>query len=64
MAIHEVMPLLPEMKKLIMQHASDQEIFALAKKQGTSTIREDGISKVLAGKTTLEELVRVAFSEG
>jgi len=64
LAIHEVMPLLPEMKKLIMQHASDQEIFALAKKQGTSTIREDGISKVLAGQTTLEELVRVAFSEG
>jgi len=64
LAIHEVMPLLPEMKKLIMQHASDQDIFALAKKQGTSTIREDGISKVLAGQTTLEELVRVAFSEG
>ena len=64
LAIHEVMPLLPEMKKLIMQHAPDQEIFALAKKQGTSTIREDGIAKALMGQTTLDELVRVAFSEG
>lgn len=64
LAIHEVMPILPEMKKLIMQHAPDQEIFALAKKQGTATIREDGIAKALKGQTTIDELVRVAFSEG
>jgi len=64
LAIHEVMPILPEMKKLIMQHAPDQEIFALAQKQGTATIREDGIAKALNGQTTIDELVRVAFSEG
>lgn len=64
LAIQEVMPILPEMKKLIMQHAPDQDIFAVAKKQGTVTLRDDGIAKVLKGLTTMEELVRVAFSEG
>ena len=64
LAIQEVMPILPEMKKLIMQHAPDQDIFAVAKKQGTVTLRDDGIAKVLKGMTTMEELVRVAFSEG
>lgn len=64
LAIQEVMPILPEMKKLIMQHAPDQDIFDVAKKQGTVTIRADGIAKVLKGLTTMEELVRVAFSEG
>ena len=55
---------MPEMKKLIMQHAPDQDIFDVAKKQGTVNLRDDGIAKVLKGMTTMEELVRVAFSEG
>ena len=64
MAIHEIMPILPEMKELIMRHAPDAEIFAASRRSGAKTIKEDGIAKVLAGKTTVEELLRVSFNGG
>lgn len=59
-AIFEFIPLTPELQNLIMKSPSTQEIAALARTQGTRTLFEDGIEKVKAGLTTLEELLRVA----
>ena len=60
MALHEVLPIVPEMKNLILKNGSETEIFAIARKYGTTSVKEDGIAKVLQGKTTLSELLRVA----
>jgi type IV pilus assembly protein PilB len=58
--IFEIINVTPEMHDLILQSPSSQEIWALARKQGSSPLFEDGIEKVMSGVTTLDELLRVA----
>ncbi len=64
MAIHEVMPIFPEMRQLIMGDATGTEIFAMARKKGARSIKEDGITKVMSGMTTIDELIRVSYGGG
>jgi general secretion pathway protein E len=64
MAVHEVMPIFPEMRKLIMGEATGNELFTMARQKGAKTIREDGIIKVMEGKTTIDELIRVSYGGG
>lgn len=59
-AIYEFIQMSPEMKDLILKHPSTQEIWEIARKQGSLTLFEDGLEKVKSGLTTLEELLRVA----
>ena len=49
-----------DIQKLIISQATAGEIMRLAKQKGTVTMRQDGILKVLAGITTIEEVNRVA----
>jgi hypothetical protein len=49
-----------ELKTLILQTYDSNRIKALAVEKGMTTLREDGIEKVLAGTTTLEEVLRLA----
>lgn len=56
--IHELIILDQEVRTALSQGKSEQEIEALVH-QRTATLRQDGISKVLAGLTTLEEVARV-----
>jgi len=49
-----------EMKELILKNPSTQEIWDLAKKNGSLSLFEDGLEKVKNGVTTIEELLRVA----
>jgi type II secretory ATPase GspE/PulE/Tfp pilus assembly ATPase PilB-like protein len=44
---------------LIAKNASEAEITAAAQAQGMTTMLEDGLKKVKAGLTTLEEVLRV-----
>lgn len=64
MAIHEVMPIFPEMRSLIIGNATGNEIFAMARQKGAKNMREDGIIKVMEGKTTIDELIRVSYGGG
>lgn len=57
-AIYEIVPVDDQMRRLIHGHAAEYEIEAYARKQSGS-IRDDGLRKVLTGKTTLEEVLRV-----
>ncbi|PIT96076.1 hypothetical protein COT94_02325 [Candidatus Falkowbacteria bacterium CG10_big_fil_rev_8_21_14_0_10_37_14] len=59
-AIFELIALTSEMKELILKEPSAQEIWSLARKQGSATFFEDGIDKVKQGVTTIDELKRVA----
>ncbi len=59
MAIMEIMPLDETIKSLILQTSDSNRIKAAAVKNGMKTLRADGISKIMAGTTTIEEVLRV-----
>ncbi|MEK7500820.1 MAG: ATPase, T2SS/T4P/T4SS family, partial [Patescibacteria group bacterium] len=48
-----------EMEKLVGQNPTNQLVLAQAKKAGFVTMYQDGLMRVLAGETTLEEVERV-----
>ncbi|MEW6188392.1 MAG: type IV-A pilus assembly ATPase PilB [Thermodesulfobacteriota bacterium] len=58
-AIYEVLPLFERLKDLIFERASAAEIKRVARGEGMKTLREGGVTKVLEGLTTLEEVIRV-----
>lgn len=60
LAIVEIIEGTPELQALVLTNPSTQQVWALAKKQGSKSMFEDGIEKVKSGMTTLEELLRVA----
>jgi len=57
-AIYEIVPVDDHMRRLIHGNAAEYEIESYARQQSGS-IRDDGLHKVLAGKTTIEEVLRV-----
>lgn len=58
--IYEFLKVTPEMEDLILTNPSSKQIWELAARQGAKSLFEDGVEKVKAGITTLEELLRVA----
>jgi len=56
--IYEVVEVDEDLKHLVHKQAGEMELESLARQQAPS-ISEDGIHKVLLGKTTIEEVVRV-----
>jgi len=59
----ELMELSPAIKTLIMECAQEYKIREIARLEGMKTIRENGIQGVLAGITTIDEVVRVTFGD-
>ena len=57
--IHEVLKVSPAVEGLIMKGATGQEIEDQAKKEGMTTMLEDGIFLAVQGITTIEEVFRV-----
>ena len=57
--IFEIMSVDEDIRQGIKEHASDQELEAIARKNGMTTMLEDGIQKVVLGETTIEEVFRV-----
>ena len=58
--LYETIVVDEDVQKLIISHATANEIMRLAKSKGTVTMRQDGVLKALSGITTLEEVNRVA----
>ena len=58
--LYETIDVDEDIQKLIISHATANEIMRLAKTKGTVTMRQDGILKVLSGITSIEEVNRVA----
>ncbi|MBA4394991.1 MAG: type II secretion system protein GspE, partial [Desulfobacca sp.] len=64
LGIYEILIVDYELKEMILRKASQKQIEEYARlKQGMKSLREDGIAKVLAGITTVEELNRVTPKE-
>ncbi|MEO6028141.1 MAG: type II secretion system ATPase GspE [Candidatus Binatia bacterium] len=57
--IHELLVVDDEIRGLIMKNADASAIRRAAAAAGMVTLREDGASKILAGETTIEEVMRV-----
>lgn len=63
MAIHELIVVDDEMKQQMMNQATMQEIKTYVKKRGVRFLIDDGLEKVKQGKTTLDEVLRVASAD-
>ena len=62
-AIHEILEVDNPMKKLIFEGANQTEIKKTAIKNGMTPLREAGISKVISGSTTIEEILRATVED-
>jgi type IV pilus assembly protein PilB len=60
LGIFEMMLMSPKIRELTFQGAALQDVRKAAISLGMTTLYDDGIKKVLAGITTLEEIFRVA----
>jgi type IV pilus assembly protein PilB len=58
-AIYEVLPFFEQLKEMIFERTSAVEIKKTARQQGMKTLRESGLTKVVEGLTSLEEVLRV-----
>jgi type IV pilus assembly protein PilB len=60
MALFEVLAMTPELAEITLNNPSEKDILAEAKRQDMVNMRQDGISRVIEGKTSIEEVLRVA----
>ncbi len=61
--IFEMLMITDQLRELIVQRRSATDLQAVARKDGLKLMREDGWCKVLAGMTTVEEIVRVTKTD-
>lgn len=62
-AFYEVMLIRDELRELILEGASSNEIKKAAIRLGLKTLRMSGLSKVKEGITSVEEVLRVTFGD-
>jgi type II secretory ATPase GspE/PulE/Tfp pilus assembly ATPase PilB-like protein len=62
MGIHELMEGTKEIKRMIKKQASAEELFIQARKEGMTTLMQDGIGKVFKGSTDMAEVRRVCIA--
>ncbi len=61
-AIHEIIVTTPDVKALISSGGTAEQIGALATKNGTLLLRDNVTKMVLAGRTSMDELVKATYS--
>jgi len=62
MGIHELMEGTPQIKLMIKKQANTEQIFELAMNEGMSTLKQDGIMKMVQGQTDMAEVRRVCIN--
>jgi type IV pilus assembly protein PilB len=60
--LYEVMTMGPELKALVLERMRVDEISMLAERQGMRRLRDDGLTKVRAGLTSIAEIERITAS--
>ena len=63
MAVHELLEVSENVKKLILKGANSEEIKAEAIREGMRTLYEDGLVKIGKGLTSIEEIKRVLIAD-
>ena len=61
-AVHEIMLMTKEMRAMVDRGASEDDLRALAKKNGMLTLREGCRTLVMNGVTTAEEMMKVTYN--
>jgi type IV pilus assembly protein PilB len=56
--LYEVMPMSPELRRMVLQGSSSDDLKTQAVSEGMITLRQDGMLKVRRGVTTLEEVIK------
>ncbi len=64
LGIYEVFSITEQIQDLILKRSTSNDIQKVAQAQGMVTMRQDGYFKALAGRTTLNEVNRVAAADG
>ena len=64
MGVYEVLEMTSELRRMILAGKNASEIQQTAINSGMLTLRQDASDKVLEGKTTIEEVVRVTAEQG
>jgi type IV pilus assembly protein PilB len=59
LALHEVMAVTEEVERLCVERRSSNEVAELARAQGMTRLRHDGLAKAALGDTSVEEVMRV-----
>ncbi len=59
LAVHEVMTVSEEIERLVVEGAAADEVGRVAREQGMTPLRLDGMLKVKEGITSIEEILRV-----
>jgi len=62
-ALYEIMPFVDALKELVLQGASAAEIKSQMIREGVKTLRMAGITKILEGVTTPEEVLRTTVED-
>jgi type IV pilus assembly protein PilB len=63
MGIYEAFEVSPQIQELILKRATSAQIQEVAQKEGMVLMREDGYLKALSGRTTIQEINRVASAD-
>ena len=63
LGIYEIFQIDDQVRNLIFEQVSSSELRTKARELGMRTLREDGLRKVVAGITTLEEVLRVTMGD-
>lgn len=62
-ALYEVMPVSEELKEMIVKGATATELKRAAIKSGMKSLRMSGLTKIKAGVTSIEEVLKVSFAD-
>jgi type IV pilus assembly protein PilB len=62
-ALYEIMPVGSEIRELVLEGASADEVKKVAVKLGMKTLRMSGITKIKEGVTSIEEVLRITFGD-
>jgi len=63
LALYEIMPVGAEIKEMVLEGASADELKKTGVRLGMRTLRMSGLNKVKEGITSIEEVVRVTFGD-
>jgi type IV pilus assembly protein PilB len=63
LALYEIMPVVSEIKEMVLEGASADELKKTASRFGMKTLRQSGLTKVKDGVTSIEEVMRVTFGD-
>ncbi|HMK48787.1 MAG TPA: ATPase, T2SS/T4P/T4SS family, partial [Thermodesulfovibrionales bacterium] len=62
-ALYEILPVGPDLKEMVLEGASADELKKTAIRLGMKSLRMSGLTKVKEGTTSVEEVLRVTFGD-